>query len=136
MMNYNFEEQLSKNWPKVVLPNDLEERIALKVGQFARRQIIRQALLFVGLNLASVFCLVVAGYYLGQALGLSSFGYYLSLFYSDSLTIIVYWRQFLSVLAESLPTITLLALLLSVVVWVWSISKTLSKTKFILSTAK
>lgn len=135
-MNYNFEEQISKNWPKVDLPNNLEEVLIFRMRQFARRRVVRQAFLFIGLNLTSVVCLVLAGYYLIQAFTSSGFDYYLSLFYTDSLTIIIYWRQFFLALAESLPSITLLLLLLSVIVWVWSIGKTLSKTRFILLTAK
>ena len=76
-----------------------------------------------GVSLASVAGIVVSSVYVSHVAAQSGFTSYLSLAFSDSSTLAVYWKQFALSLMESLPLVGVTAFLSAVGLFIWSSAK-------------
>lgn len=135
-MNEEFKKILNKvDIGEVSVPHRLAENIILKIDAKARQHAKIKTL---GLSTVSALSVIASIPIISQIITSftqSGFYNYLSIIFSDFDVAIVYWKEILISLAESLPVIGILALLIVLTVFTWSVLKTASIVRNGLATA-
>jgi hypothetical protein len=85
--------------------SDLPDTIIKKIVVLERRRMRIRFALYSTTTLVALVALVPALQYVGIEMAQSGFSTYLSLIFSDSGTILASWKEFSTVLVESLPVI-------------------------------
>ena len=118
---------MQSNWEKVVrrmsegeAPAGLGARIVLAIARESIRQARMRLALFGGVALASFGALVPVLRYAFESASGSGFSDYFSLVFSDAPAVLASWREFLLLLAESLPVASILAALAALFVFLVS----------------
>lgn len=111
---------------KSELPAGLSRLVLAKI-EIAQRQSTRRRLFVFGVADAILSLgVVVSCWSLINLLTSSSFFNYLSLLWSDSLSLVPYWQEFLLSMMESLPVLGLMAFLAAMAALTFSLGKTVS----------
>ncbi|MFA5000699.1 MAG: hypothetical protein WC531_00520 [Candidatus Paceibacterota bacterium] len=111
------------------LPADLAGLTLARLEREQKKRARRNLLIFGAVDIFSVVGLVTAGLSLVNLLASSSFYNYLSLLWSDSGTLALYWQELLLSLVESLPFLGLTVFLAIILVMLISLAKTLTNFK-------
>jgi hypothetical protein len=107
-------QKLFRELPDIEAPKDFRDHILLLIKRQERR-LARIRLAFFGpAVLFSLVASVPSFEYALQEFGQSNFYQYFSLIFSDGRAILPYWREFIFSLAESLPFLGLLFMLITV----------------------
>lgn len=110
-------------------PEGLLERIMARIKKEERVLLIKKVALFSAAALGSLFALIPAFQYALQEFHQSGFYQYLSLLFSDSGVVLVYWKEFAMSLAESLPVLGILVFLSAVFVFLGSVKLAINNIK-------
>ena len=110
-------------------PVGLADLVLARLGQEQKKHARRNLLIFGAVDIFSIAGLVLAGLSLVNLLASSSFYNYLSLLWSDSGTLALYWQELLMSLVESLPFLGLTVFLVVILVTMVSLAKTLTNFK-------
>ena len=113
----------------VTVPDGLEARIMLKIGEERRVSLKRKALWLAGLSLTSFAGIISASLYLWRALHSSGAYQYFSLMVSDGATTAAYWKEFSMTLAESFPFVASAILLSVLAIFIWSGMRALKNSR-------
>jgi len=119
----------------IPIPKGFVDSVILKVNQ---KDSERSKVKTLGLGFVSMLSLIASIPIIYQVIASftqSGIYNYLSLIFSDSDVIIVYWKEILVTLAESVPTISIISLLAILAVFAWSTLKAMNEAKKILITA-
>ena len=125
----------SQERQEMSMPKNLVEGIILRVNKKAQEKAKVKTL---GLSFVSLLSLIASFPIISQVTNsfTQSGAYnYLSLVFSDSDLMIIYWKEILLTLAESIPAISIISLLAVVAVFVWSTLNAMSEVKKVLVTA-
>ena len=117
------------------IPKDLSSRIVFRIDQKARKTAIIKAFSMGLISLCSLVASVPLIYNAINAFTQSGFYNYLSIIFSDSDIAITYWREISLTIAESIPVISVVSLLVILAVFIWSTLKATSEVKLALKTA-
>ncbi len=109
--------------------NGLESKIIMRVEAEERRQARLGAIYSWSGTAASFVLSLFIGSYLAQSVKQSGFLGYFSLIISENVAIAGYWKELSFSLMESLPILGAAALLASLGLLIWSVSKTFNKTR-------
>ncbi len=135
-MNEEFKKVLNKvDIGEVSVPHRLAESIILKIDAKAKQN---AKLKTFGLGTVSALSVTASIPIISQIITSftqSGFYNYLSIIFSDSDVAIVYWKEILISLAESLPVIGILGLLIVLAIFTWSALMTASIVRNRLATA-
>jgi hypothetical protein len=135
-MNEEFKKILNKvDTCEVSVPAGLADSIILKIDNNAKQQAKLKTL---GLGFVSVLSIITSVPIISQIITSftqSGFYNYLSIIFSDGDVAIVYWKEILLTLAESLPVIAIISLLIVLAIFTWSVLKTASIVRNGLATA-
>ena len=110
-------------------PEDLVKNIVLRVGREAQNGARLKAF---GLGLVSVSSILIAIPIISQIIASftqSGFYNYLSIVFSDSDVAVIYWREILMSLTDSIPVIAITGLLAVAIIFTWSTLKAASFAK-------
>ncbi|HVZ75874.1 MAG TPA: hypothetical protein VG934_01220 [Candidatus Paceibacterota bacterium] len=102
-------------------PQGLLEKTLARLSLAARRRARLSFALHGAFAAASFLALLPALAYAGQQFAASGFSSYLSLIFSDSGVAATYWRELLLSLADSLPSLALIAVLVPLCVFIWAV---------------
>lgn len=102
-------------------PPDLSRRIIHAIEEHRRHKARVQLVSFGLVALAALVSIVPAFQHLLDSMNATSFGQYWSLLFTDSATVLASWKDFLSVLVESLPVLSIAAFLAVILAFVASI---------------
>ncbi|MEI6553682.1 MAG: hypothetical protein WCO09_03875 [bacterium] len=135
-MNEKFKELLNELDTKdLAMPTNLVKNIILRVDKKAHNGARLKAF---GLGLVSISSFLVSIPIISQIITSftqSGFYNYLSIVFSDSDVAIIYWKEILMSLTDSLPTVAITGLLAVAIIFVWSTLKATSFAKNSLITA-
>lgn len=113
--------------------HNLEPSLVVKtmerLEKYQQRSARRQIFVFGLIDIISILGLVMTGFYSVRLMISSGFNQYLSLLWSDGAFLSFYWHDLLLSLVESLPVLGLVALLGGLVVFLFSLSKTIINFK-------
>lgn len=104
---------------EIEVPAELENEILTKVARLIRRRVLAFRFLAAGSFASLIYSLTIAG----QSFWQSGFYQYLQLLWTDQSAIAAYWREFGWSLLESLPTLSLVAVLSVAGLFFWSLLK-------------
>ncbi len=119
----------------ISIPKDFVNSIILKLDQKDRE---KSKIKTLGLSFISMVSLIVSIPVIFQVIASftqSGIYNYLSLIFSDSDVAIIYWKEILVTLVESIPTISIISLLVILAVFAWSTLKAMNEAKKVLITA-
>jgi hypothetical protein len=126
-MNEEFKKILNKvDAKEVSIPSGLAESIIFRINNKAKQSSKIKTL---GLSIVSALSVIVAIPIISQittSFTQSGFYNYLSIIFSDGDMALVYWKEILFSLAESLPIVGILGLLIVLTVFTWSTLMTAS----------
>ncbi len=114
-------------------PAGLADLVSVRLGQEQKKRARRNLLIFGAVDIFSIAGLVLAGLSLVNLLASSGFYNYLSLLWSDSGTLALYWQELLMSLVESLPFLGLTIFFAVILVMMISLAKTLTSFKLFYS---
>lgn len=135
-MNEKFKNLLNSiDSQEISVPGNLINNIVLVVDQKAKQTVGFKTLGLILVSFVSVATSVPIISHIFTSFTQSGFYNYLSIIFSDSDVALVYWKEILISLAESLPVIGIVGLLTVTAIFVWSILKAVSITKNGLLTA-
>ncbi|MBP7804606.1 MAG: hypothetical protein KA052_00070 [Candidatus Pacebacteria bacterium] len=116
-------KQLFKNNERATPPLGLSDHIFRKIDECAQKE-DRHDRYFWGVFLAfSLVAFIGSGVYAYHAFVASNFGNYLSVIFSDGGAAIGLWKELGLSLVESLPLLSVLAILGSVTILLWTVRK-------------
>lgn len=122
-------ERLLSQLKKTDLPQELPERVLTYIHKAQKRRAILRTTLFGSFSLGSLVAVVYASIYLVQATTQTGFSQYVSLLFSDGAVLLASWKEFSLLLAESIPLTSIIVVLITLGIFVWSFSKTIEKRK-------
>lgn len=135
-MNEEFKKILNKVDARgTSVPSGLADGIILKINNKARRHAKVKTL---GLSTVSALSIIASVPIISQIITSftqSGFYNYLSIIFSDGDVAIVYWKEILLTLAESLPVFAIISLLIVLAIFTWSALMTASIVRNGLATA-
>lgn len=103
---------------------DLELSIISRIKKEERKSSIVHSWTTGTIAIMSCISLVPSFIYLGKSVQTSGFYDFVSLSFSEGISLLSYWKEFSLSLAESLPFLGLIVLLALLAIFVWSLSKT------------
>jgi hypothetical protein len=112
-------------------PVGLEERILLRIKTEERHFSRVKSLTFGVSTVTSLGIFLWTFVFLTESLKESGFWQYISLLFSENGTILIYWRELFYSLAESLPIIGLIIVLMSTGFFIWSLTNLYKNGKYI-----
>ncbi len=92
-------------------PEDLLPRIITRIALLERRVARMRLSIFLGTTTLSLVAVVASFRYAWESFAQSSFSTYTSLLSSDGSALLLYWKEFLFSLVESLPIMSITVLL-------------------------
>lgn len=114
--------QIFKKIEQISPSSQLEERVFESI-QVEKDRVIKRELMISRFGLAgSLVAFLVAIFTLGGAILQSEFFSIISLIFSDLTVVAVHWQEFIYSMAESFPTIGVVAILIPVLTAFWSLS--------------
>lgn len=114
--------QIFKNIEQISPSSQLKERVFESI-QVEKDRVIKRELMISRFGLAgSVAVFLVAIFTLGGAILQSEFFNIISLAFSDISVVATHWQEFAYSMAESFPTISVVAILIPVLTALWSLS--------------
>ena len=114
-------------------PTELEGVILGKIQEKEKRNAFVQCVVGGIFAIGSCIGTISAFLYMGKSIGTSGFYEYVSLLFSDSGSLLSYWKEFSMSLAESLPLFGLTIALILIGIFIWSLSKTTKNVKVVLA---
>lgn len=116
-------KQLFKNDERATPPLGLSNNIFRRIDEYAQKE-DRRDRYFWGTFLAlSLVAFIGSGVYAYHAFVASNFGSYLSVIFSDGGAAVSLWKELGLSLVESLPLLSILAILGSVTILLWTMRK-------------
>jgi hypothetical protein len=94
-----------KNIFSIQAPDGLVQAVLLRIQAARTRETRQKIAMWVSAEVAALAACILAVKYAVQAFAASAFPHYLSLIFSDRLSILGYWQQFLAALSESVPLV-------------------------------
>lgn len=114
---------------KMFVPENLASNIILRVDTKIKQNAKLKALGLSFVSMCSLFISIPIIFQIITSFTQSGFYNYLSIIFSDSDVAIIYWKEILMSLVESLPIVGIVGLLAVTLVFVWSILKATSVAK-------
>lgn len=119
---------------KIILepPSDLFEKIIKRIHRERRAVIMRKVVIFSGLLAGSIITLIPSIKMLLTDFNESGFIYFFPLLFSDFSTVLTYWQNFILIVLETLPVISLATSLFILLVFLQSLKLLTKNIKIIL----
>ena len=121
-----------KEFNYIELPQDLECSILTKIEKIRRDEAVLRFGIQGSISVLSLLGIIKIGMFLWQSFIQTGFYSYLSLIFSDSSAIAIYWKEFVFSLVESLPILGVISLLIILTIFIWSSSKAIKDAKIML----
>lgn len=130
-MNNDKEKKLFETLEPIEFPIELNSVILNKINTENKKKFFRKLLISYSINIASLLGIISTFVYLIKAFISSEFYKYISLIFSDGISILSYWREFIMSVVESLPITSITTFLFLLGVFLWSIeySSTINKNR-------
>lgn len=127
-MNNNY-ERLFQNLTKIETPENLGERILVRINLEEKKRALWRLALFAPLALASSVGVFFAFLYATQEVAQSGFLQYLSVAVSDGGTALAYWKELSVLLAESAPILGTVVFLGAILVLLGSLKSAIKNAQ-------
>jgi hypothetical protein len=131
MSNQNIEEKYKKLFKYISLaelPEGLEKRVLSAITKNERQTARLKNWIFGGISTISFAFSSWAVIYLVKSVESSGLWQYLSLAFSENGTLLAFWKEFSLTLAESLPITSIVMFLITIGLFIWSITKITKKS--------
>ena len=108
---------------------ELAGRIIARIHVLQKRRVFLGTMILSSLTVGSLGSVIYAGSYLIRMAVKTGFSQYVSLLFSDGATLMSSWKEFLSLLAESIPLMEIVLVLVATGIFVWLLSQIIEKKK-------
>ncbi len=122
-------EKIKKIINSEIAPPELAGKIIARVHTLQKRRIFWGTIMLSSLTVGSLGSVIYAGSYFVKMTVKTGFSQYISLLFSDGATLMSSWKEFLSLLAESIPLMEIILVLVATGIFVWLLSQIIEKKK-------
>lgn len=128
-MSMDYKEKKQNILHSEIASSELAEKIIARIHILQKRRVFWGTVMLSFLTVGSLGSVLYAGSYFIEIATRTGFFQYVSLLFSDGATLISSWKEFLSLLAESIPLAETIFVLVSIGIFVWLLAQTLEKRK-------
>ncbi len=114
---------------EINFPQELSGIVLSRVHKAQKQRVVLRMSFFGSFCIGSLIAVLYAGMYFVQATTQTGFSQYISLLFSDGAALLTSWKEFSLLLVESVPLTHGVVVLITVGLFVWSLSKVLEKRK-------